>query len=90
MHRILSSDRIGPDERAAAEVLLGRPLGLNETLTIRTQRLHDAPVGEERARAADALRQTMKRMGEKAAHIPDQEMERLIDEAQDDVRRERS
>ena len=49
-----------------------------------------APSGDERGIAAERLLESLKAMSESARAIPNDELESLIDEAMDDVRRRRS
>jgi hypothetical protein len=81
---------LGQDARRALEVLLGRRLAEEEQVSVTALAARPAPSGEARKIAAERLFESLSKMSESARAIPDDELESLIDEAMDDVRRRRS
>jgi hypothetical protein len=78
------------DARRALEALLGRRLAEEEQVSVTALAARPAPSGSERGTAAARLLESLKTMSESAKAIPSDELESLIDEAMDDVRRRRS
>ncbi len=76
-----------PDARSAVQRLIGRKLRDEEQVSIRVSSPHPAPNPKVRRAAALRLERVMDRAAEKAKHIPDKELEKLIDEAIGHVRR---
>ena len=81
---------LAQDARRALEALLGRRLAEEEQVSVTALAARPAPSGEERRTAAARLLESLKTMSESAKAIPGDELESLIDEAMDDVRRRRS
>jgi hypothetical protein len=81
---------LGQDARRALEALLGRRLAEEEQVSVTALAARPAPSGDERRIAAERLLESLKAMSESARAIPHDELESLIDEAMDDVRRRRS
>lgn len=85
----LSIRKTGELSVAAKEViesLLGRRLRDDEEVSIWASPPHDAPVGEARRDAWNKLNQHLDLMASKADDVPAEELEKLVDEACDDVR----
>ena len=80
---------LGQDARRALEALLGRRLAEEEQVSVAALAARPAPLGEERRIAAERLKESLKAMSESARAIPSDELESLIDEAMDEVRRRR-
>ena len=68
------------------EKLLGRKLKDDERVSIRISSPHPAPGPEARRASAERLEKIMDRAAEKAKHVPKRELNRLINEALEDVR----
>ena len=78
---------LSPDQRLAIESLVGRGLRDDEGLNIQPSRvLKEAPEAEERFRAYKQYLDQIDRLGQRAANIPDDELDALIDEACDRIR----
>ena len=80
---------LGEDARRALEALLGRQLAEEEQVGVTALAARPAPSGDARKVAVDHLSESLKAMSERAKSIPDDEVESLIDEAMNDVRRRR-
>ena len=78
------------DARRALEALLDRRLAEGEQASVTALAARPAPSGDERSMAAGRLLESLKAMSENAGAIPKVELESLIDEAMDDVRRRHS
>ena len=81
---------LGQEARRALEALRGRRLAEGEQVSLTALAARPAPSGDERRIAAELLLESLKAMSESAVAIPNDELESLIDEAMDDVRRRRS
>jgi hypothetical protein len=68
------------------EKLLGRRLADDEEISIWASRPHSAPTGEARQEAWQQLNSQLDRMSSKA-HGAREELEKLVDEISEDVRR---
>jgi hypothetical protein len=78
---------LSADQRLAIESLLGRSLDNEESVTIRpAHMIKDAPSGEERIRRFGSYLAHLDMMAERVKHVPEDEIERIIDEALRDVR----
>ena len=78
---------LGQDARRALEALLGRQLAEEEQVSVTALAARPAPSGDERRIAAERLLESLKAMSESAQAVPNDELESLIDEAMQDVRR---
>jgi hypothetical protein len=75
------------DQRLAIESLLGRPLREEESVTVRPSLiLKEAPVGEERVRAAQKLKGHLDLLAARVKDVPEDEIERAVDEAIENIR----
>ena len=81
---------LSPDVRNAMEVLLGRPLQEEETVSIQTYPTHEAPVGREREEAWKRLLDRIDRTAVRARDVAEGDLDSLIDEATEYVRRQRA
>jgi hypothetical protein len=81
---------LGQAARQALEALLGRRLAEEEQVSVTALAARPAPTGDVRRFAAERLIESLKAMSESARDIPNDELESLIDEAMDDIRRRRS
>ena len=77
------------DLRQAVGQLLGRPLELEEHISVMAYRPHKAPSGRDRAELARRFKERIDKTAAKLKDIPEAEMDDLIDEAVDHVRHER-
>jgi hypothetical protein len=77
---------LGADARSILETMLGRKLAEEEQVTVMAFAPRPAPPEDERRIAAQRLSETLDAMSECARHIPEREMEALIDEAMEHVR----
>lgn len=83
---ILKAGDLKPEERAAAEKLVGRSLDPNEAISLDIFRPHPAPAGEVRRKAATRLSGILDRRAEKVRDIPEDEIEAVLDEALEQFR----
>lgn len=86
---VYQARNLSPEERRAAEVLLGGTLGEDDLVSIRTSKgriLKHAPTGAAREDAFRQLFGSLDRMANRAAGSPEAEIDALIDEAVDYVR----
>jgi molecular chaperone DnaK (HSP70) len=67
--------------RHALEILLGRPLQEEETVSVQTFPTHEAPTGTKREEAWKRLMDRIDRTAARAKEIPEAELDALIDEA---------
>lgn len=75
--------------RAVLEGLLGRALDREEQVTVMAFPAHIAPTAQERETAVRRLTEHLDRMAAKADGVPEGELEALVDEAIERVRRPR-
>lgn len=75
---------LSADMRQAMESLLGRPLQEDEAVTVNTYK--PAPKGRARREASRRLLDRIHKTAQKAAEIPDRQIDAAIDEAADYVR----
>ena len=80
----LEGHALSPEQRRAAEILLGQTIGEDEVVLVRTtkSRLLQRPL--EGAARDEAFRQLFAQMDEfagRVAHVPEAELDALIDEA---------
>ena len=83
---IHKASEMKPRTRAALEAELGRALGDNEEVSIMAFEPHSAPTGEARSQAARGLNEHFDRIDQKTRDVPDNEMEKTLDEALRSVR----
>jgi hypothetical protein len=80
---------LSPDERRAAETLLGHALAEDEMVSVRTSKgrlLKQALTGDAREQTFQRLFDRIDRTAAKAEDVPAEEVEAAIDEAVDFVR----
>ena len=77
---------LSPPVRSALEQLLGRTLGENEEISIRTYHPHEGPSVEQQREVADQLRAYFARIDEKSRNVPLSEQEEAVEEAIRSVR----
>ena len=77
---------LSPNVRNALELLLGRPLHEEETVSIQAYPTHNAPAGREREEAWKRLLDRIDRTASRVKDVPEAELDALIDEATDYVR----
>jgi len=75
-----------PNVRVALEVLLGRPLDKEETVSIQTYPTHEAPTGKEREESWKQLMDRIDQTAARAKEVSEVELDALIDEATEYVR----
>ena len=75
-----------PQERQAVEVLVGRPLRAEESVSLDVYSCPSIPDEKEKEEAGRRLSAFMDRMAERVKDIPDPEIDAAIDEACDYVR----
>ena len=83
---------LAPDLRRAVETLLGRALQEDETVSVRAFKgsvLKEAPSGNARDEAYRRLVDRIDRTAKRAEGVPGEEVDAVIDEAIDSVRRRR-
>ena len=78
------------ETRSAVELLLGRHLQEEETISIQAYPTHEAPEGLTREASWNKLLDRIDRTAARAAHVPEEEIDALIDEASAYVRRHRA
>ena len=81
---VLRPTEMSPEQRRAAEVLLGAAVAEDETVFVRAakgQVIQSAPRGEARKEAFRLLLDRIDRTAQRAAHVPDAEIDAAIDEA---------
>jgi hypothetical protein len=84
---ILREKDLSPEQRRAAELLLGRAVEAGETVMVRASRIvKDAPNEEERREAIDKLKQYFSRIDAKPKDLSPEEEDELIDETMRSVR----
>jgi hypothetical protein len=74
-----------PEERHAAEVLVGRPLHAEESISVRVY--PSIPDEKQKAEAWERLSKFMDRTAQRMQDVPEAEVEAAIQEALDHVRR---
>ncbi|MFN0168069.1 MAG: hypothetical protein ACKV22_16720 [Bryobacteraceae bacterium] len=79
------SSELSPNAKEILEVLLGRRLEDDEEVSIWASRPHCAPTGAARRQAWLELNRHLDRMAMSVAG-PQEELEKLVDEASDEVR----
>jgi len=72
--------------RHALEVLLGRPLQEEETVSVQTYPTHEAPTGRQRENSWRRLMDRIDRTAARAKEVPEAELDALINEATEYVR----
>ncbi len=77
---------LSPNLRNALEMLLGRPLQEEETVSIQAYPTHNAPTGQEREEAWKRLLDRIDRTAARVKDVPEAEIDALIDEATEYVR----
>lgn len=77
---------LSPDVRGALEILLGRRLQEEETISIQAYPTHEAPTGSARAEAWGRLMERIDKTAARVKDVPEAELDALIDEAADYVR----
>jgi len=75
-----------PQERQAVEVLVGRPLRPEESVSLDVYSCPSIPDEQQREDAGRRLSAFMDRMAERAKDVPEAEIDSAIDEACDYVR----
>ncbi|MDP2996915.1 MAG: hypothetical protein Q8N47_05455 [Bryobacterales bacterium] len=78
--------QLGDAARNVLESLLGRTVGDEEHITVMAHPPQPPLTEDDRRTAAQALAQNLDTLASRARHIPEQEMEALIDEAMEHVR----
>ena len=77
---------LSPNVRNALEMLLGRPLQEEETVSIQAYPTHNAPTGLEREEGWKRLLDRIDRTAARVKDVPEAELDALIDEATDYAR----
>ena len=83
---ISKARELPPNVRHALEVLLGRPLQEEETVSVQTYPTHESPVGKQREDSWKRLMDRIDRTATRAKDVSEAELDALIDEATDYVR----
>jgi hypothetical protein len=83
---ILKARDLSPAAKEAFEAILGRNLRDDEEVGIWTSRPLEAPTGQARKEAWRDLNQHLDHIASKARDLPDEEMEKLVDDVWDEVR----
>jgi hypothetical protein len=78
---------LSPDVRNALESLLGRSLREEETVSVQTYPTHEAPMSKEREEAWKRLLARIDMTAARVHAVPEAELDALIDEATNYVRR---
>ena len=78
-----------PNVKSAVEQLLGRPIEANEEISVVAVPPQDVPPSKNRAEATRKLVALLDQRAKKVADIPDEELDRVIDDAVDHVRHSR-
>lgn len=84
-----NASQLKPEQRQAAETLLGRPLESDEVVTLDVCRPHRAPAGAARREASARLYDILERRAETVRDIPEGEIEKILDEALEESRSRR-
>ena len=84
------ANELGKAARNAVESLLGRKVADGEHVTVMAYPVRPAEGEPDRKRAVQDVIEDLDSLAESASHVPDEEMETLIDEATRNVRRRRS
>ena len=84
------ANELGNAARSAVESLLGRKVADEEHVTVMAYPAHPAEGEADRKVAVRDLIEDLDRMAASACHIPEEEMDALIDEAVRHVRHRRS
>jgi hypothetical protein len=84
------ADELGDAARNAVESLLGRKVSDEEHVTVMAFPARPAEGEPERKRAVQDLIEDLDSLAASASHVPDEEMEILIDEAIQHVRHRQS
>jgi hypothetical protein len=77
---------LSPDVRQAVEILLGRRLQQEETISVQAYPTHEAPAGREREEGWRRLMERIDKTAARATNVPEAELDALIDEATEYVR----
>lgn len=80
----LDSRELSPEKRRAAELLVGQAVADDESLIVNITKsnvVQPAPQGAARTEALRRLLDRIDRTAQRAAHVPDAEIEAAIDEA---------
>ena len=77
---------LGDAARSVLESLLGRTVDDQEHITVMAYPPQPPVTDDDRGKAAHALAQSLDSLASCAHHIPEQEMDALIDEAMEHVR----
>ena len=83
---IRKTRELSPAAKEVLESLLGRSLKDDEEVGVWASSPHQAPTGEARKDAWNQLNQHLDRMASQANGVPAEELEKLADEACDEVR----
>ena len=75
-----------PDIRQAVSRLLGRPLELQEHISLMAFEPHKAPAGAARAELANRLKNRIDSTAAKLTDVSETELDQVIDEAVDHIR----
>lgn len=74
------------EERALVEKLVGRPLGDDEVINVRTFRARAAPTGQRKREAARELKRQLDALAERVRNVPPEDVDAALDEALKHVR----
>jgi len=80
------ASQLGDAARSVLESLLGRTVNDEEHITVMAHPPQPPLTEDDRRKAAQALAQNLDSLASRARHIPEQDMEALIDEAMEHVR----
>ena len=80
------ASQLGDAARSVLESLLGRTVNDEEHITVMAHPPQPPLTEDDRRKAAQALARNLDSLASRARHIPEQEMEALIDEAMEHVR----
>jgi hypothetical protein len=86
-HLIHRASDLGGDERVVVERWLGRALSHDETIIVNAYRPHDVPDNAKRQELRRNIVAQARDIGARAENITNRELEDLLAEAFDDLRR---
>ena len=78
---IQKAEDLSPEVKAALESLLGRPLDIDEEISVMAFRAHDSPQGPVRQQLTARLNEMMDVTAERGKQSSDGEIDEILDEA---------
>ena len=85
-YAVRKASDLAPEQRALIERWLGRPLAVDETISLSAYRAHPAPTATERQGLRRDIITEAREIGARAGDISEQEAGALVDEALRQIR----